>query len=144
MTECSILIGNRFSWDGICLTVNSILERTQQSSYEIVVCDNSQAPWNPKVEPPRQLDGIEDDGNRIEYLRQQQDKGNIKLIEVTTQYKKYGHGENIKRLLSECKAPYAMLLSSGTEIIGAHWLMLLMSMLKNNPKSQVIFDYQQD
>ena len=72
MSQISVLIPNRFSWDGIALTVESVLKRTKGSRYELVVCDNSQAPWNPKVEPPRQLDGIEDNGNRLEYLRQHQ------------------------------------------------------------------------
>lgn len=132
MSQISILIPNRFSWDGVILTIESILSRTQHTDYKIVVCDNSQAPWNPKVEPPRQLDGIDDNGNRLKYLRTQQGNKNLELIEVTEQYKKYGHGENIKRLLSKCETPYAMLLSSGTEIISSHWLVLLMAMLRNN------------
>jgi len=128
----SILCPNRFSGDAIVLTVESIKQRTNYPSYRISIIDNSQSPWNPKVEPPRQLEGVTDDGNRLEYLREQARLGHIRLIEVKEKYKGYGHGENIKRLLKACRTPYAMLLSSGTEIINPSWLWELMRMMKQN------------
>lgn len=121
MKPCSILIPNRWSEDAICLTVESILKRTDYPNYKIVVCDNS---------------GGEGEASRLEYLKKQEGLGNIKLIENVIQpvngKMPYGHGENLKVLLKACDTPLAMLLSSGCEVKRADWLTLVVNLLKTD------------
>lgn len=134
MTEfprIEILIGNRFTWGGIELTIESILQRTRYPNYEIIVVDNSQAPYVTECQPPRDLTGCDDDGSRIEYLRKQQRKGSIRLIEVTERRVDYGHGKNIEVGLNHCTAPFAMLLSSGNEVIHPNWLLAFFWKIKD-------------
>ena len=128
--SCSILIPNRYSWNGICLTIESILKRTTFPNYKIVVCDNSMAKNNRACEPHKVelLDG--DDGSRLDYLREQSRKGNIRLIEILKQRKKYGHGENIKKLLEKCETDLAMLFVSSAEILRGDWLDIIISRIK--------------
>lgn len=128
----SILIPNRYSWNGICLTIESILKRTSYPYYKIVVCDNSMAKNNRACEPHKVelLDG--DDGSRLDYLREQSGKGNIELIEHGLQKKQYGHGENIKKLLEFCDTDLAMLFVSSAEILRGDWLDVIISEIKTD------------
>jgi len=115
-----ILLPNRTSWDAVCLTIESILKRTDYPSFSLMVCDNSEG---------------KGDGNRLEYLRGMAEAGRIKLIEnvitdtMPSGRLKYGHGENIKVLLRQCRAPFAMLMSTGTEVVDSQWLRILMAMI---------------
>jgi len=120
MKTCSVLIPNRWTEDAICLTVESVLRRTDYPDFRIVVCDNS---------------GGQGEANRLDYLKAQEKAGNIRLIEnvippnADGKYP-YGHGENLKVLLKACDTPLAMLLSSGCEIKDSNWLTQLVGMLK--------------
>lgn len=130
MESISICIGNRYTWDAICLCVESILRRTTYPNYNIVVCDNSQAPNNRACEYHPDTPKMEDDGNRLEYLRDQASQGSIRLIENVDQDRKYGHGENIKVLLKACKSDYALLFVSTAEILDGDWLDYLLEKVK--------------
>jgi len=75
---------------------------------------------------------MEDNGNRLEYLRDQAKQGNIRLIENADQDDKYGHGENIKVLLKACQSDYALLFVSTAEILNGDWLDFLVNEVKTN------------
>jgi len=116
---CSILIPNRWTEDAICLTVESILKRTNYPDFKVIVCDNS---------------GGKGKASRLDYLKEQEKLGNITLLE--NEIKRlpdgripYGHGENLKVLLKACKTPLAMLLSSGCEVRNSNWLINLTGLL---------------
>jgi len=128
----SVLIPNRYSWNGICLTIESILKRTTFPNYKIVVCDNSMSKNNRagELHKVELLDG--DDGSRLDYLREQSRKGNIELIEHGLQKKKYGHGENIKKLLEFCDTDLALLFVSSAEILRGDWLDVIISAIKED------------
>jgi len=118
MKACSILIPNRWTGDAICLTIESILKRTNYPDYKIIVCDNSEGKGNT---------------NRVEYLKEMEANGHLKLIENSIKpvngKTPYGHGENLKVLLRDCDTPLAMLLSSGCEIKDPDWLNQLVELL---------------
>jgi len=123
----SILIPTRRAFEAIELTVESILARTWYDNFRIIVCDNSHG---------------KGEGNRSEYLKQHERSGTIKLIENMAKdnvweqqpnglwQNKYGHGENLKILLKACKTDYAVLLSSGIEILKTDWLNDFLGLLK--------------
>ena len=125
----SILIPTRRAFEAIELTIESILVRTWYDNFRIIVCDNSQG---------------EGEGNRLEYLKQHERNGTIKLIENTggdgawearpdgSSLNRYGHGENLKILLKACDTEFAMLLSSGIEILETNWLDVFWAMLKTD------------
>ena len=127
----SILIPNRFSWDGVCLTIESIRKRTVSTNYDIIICDNSMAPNERACEPPRNLPDGADDGSRLDYLREQARLGNIRLIENIGQARKYGHGENVRIMLDQVETQFAMLFNSTSEILRADWLDILISMIRD-------------
>jgi len=126
----SVLIPTRFVWDGICLTVESILKRTTYPHCHIIVADNSEALNALCCEPHAReaLDG--DNGSRIDYLRDMAESGSIQLIENSDQGRSYGHGENIKVLLDACKTRWAMLFVSSAEIVEGNWLDALVTLAK--------------
>lgn len=120
MKPCSILVPNRWTEDAICLTVESILKRTDYPSFKIVVCDNSEG---------------KGEASRLDYLKEQEKLGNIKLIENIIKPNldgkiPYGHGENLKVLVKNCDTPLAMLFSSGCEVKQPDWLTLLVGLLE--------------
>lgn len=122
MKPCSILIPNRWSEDAICLTIESILKRTDYSDYKVIICDNSEG---------------KEEANRLEYLKEQEKMGNIKLVENVIQPNQdgkmpYGHGENLKALLKKCDTPLAMLFSSGCEVKKPEWLTQLVGLLETD------------
>ena len=121
MKACSILIPNRWTEDAICLTIESILKRTNYPDFKIIVCDNS---------------GGKGEANRLDYLKGMERQGNIKLIENVVKpingRTPYGHGENLKVLLKNCDTSLAMLLSSGCEIKNPDWLTQLISLLETD------------
>ena len=129
MSKCSILIPNRYTWDSIILAVESIRKRTRGIETEIIVCDNSMALNNRAVEPKtgETIDG--DNGNRLEWLKEQARLGNIRLIENADQKPLYGHGENLKKLIAACDTEYAMLFTSTAEITRRDWLMALINLM---------------
>jgi len=133
MRAVSVCIGNRYTWNAICLTVESILERTRYPAYRIIVADNSMAPNNRVREYHPETPEMEDNGNRLEYLREQSKAGTIKLIENVDQDDKYGHGENIKVLLRACETPLALLFVSTAEIIEGDWIRFLVDKLNSEP-----------
>lgn len=123
----SILIPTRRAFEAIELTIESVLMRTWYDNFRIIVCDNSCG---------------EGEGNRLEYLKRHERNGTIKLIENISEEAKwkleagglwrnnYGHGENLKILLKACDTDYAMLLSSGIEVMKTDWLDAFMATLK--------------
>ena len=125
----SILIPTRRSFEGIELTIESVLARTWYDNFRIIVCDNSQR---------------KGEGNRYEYLKQHERSGTIKLIENsggTGVWKltpgglwrnDYGHGSNLNILLKACKMDYAVLLSSGIEVLKTNWIETLMDIIKTD------------
>jgi len=125
----SILIPTRRAFEAIELTLESILMRTWYDNFRIIVCDNSRR---------------QGEGNRYEYLKQHEKNGTIRLIETEiadgswetrpdgSWLNRYGHGENLKILLKACNTEYAMLLSSGVEILKTDWLDTLIAMLKTD------------
>lgn len=119
MKACSILVPNRWTEDAICLTVESVLRRTSYPNFKIIICDNSEG---------------KGEANRLDYLKEQEKQGNIRLIESVIQpvngKMPYGHGENIKVLLKACNTPLAMLLSSGCEAKNPDWLTQLTDLLE--------------
>lgn len=118
MSSVEILVPNRHTWEAIELTVESVLARTNYPNFSLTVCDNSSA---------------DHDGNRLEYLRDMEHRGRIKLlrnIRPMHKYKEYGHGENIKVMLSQCETDFAMLLSSGVEAVQKHWLKILVNLIQ--------------
>jgi len=132
MLPISILIPNRWTWEAIELTVESVLERTRYDGrLQIIVCDNSHG---------------KGDGNRIDYLKGMQELGQLRLVENPAETTdrawksgekiRYGHGENIRVLLRECDTPLAVLLSSGTEIVDPQWLNILAMRL--NPHNKIL------
>lgn len=131
MKSVEILIPNRYTWNAICLTIESIWTRTEYPGFRITVCDNSQAPNNRSCEPERTVLPGQDDGSRIDYLRAMAASGIIKLIENWDQPKRYGHGENLKILLDQCSANYAFLFNSTAEIVRPDWISVLVDALKD-------------
>lgn len=125
----SILIPTRRAFEAIELTIESVLVRTWYDNFRIIVCDNSRG---------------EGEGNRLEYLKKHEQNGTLKLIESTggdgsweagpdgIWLNRYGHGENLKKLLRVCETDYAMLLSSGIEILKTNWLDTLLSLLQTD------------
>ena len=125
----SVLIPTRRAFEAIELTIESILARTWYDNFRIIVCDNSHG------------EGV---GNRFEYLKEHERNGTIRLIENEMETgmwiqrpdgmstNKYGHGENLKILLKACETDYAMLLSSGVEILKTDWLDILLGTLKTD------------
>lgn len=125
----SILIPTRRALEAIELTVESILVRTWYDNFRIIVCDNSHG---------------EGFGNRLDYLKEHERNGTLKLIENPIEtgmwemrpggisINKYGHGENLKILLRECETDYAMLLSSGVEILKTNWLDFMLGLLQTD------------
>lgn len=121
----SVLIPNRFSFDGIILTIESIRKRTR-GDIKIIVADNSLAPNAKSRERPWTVPEGQDDGNRRTYLRDLADAGAITLINNLSQRSgRYGHGENIRIMLEAVKTPYAMLFNSSSEILRGDWLDVL-------------------
>lgn len=121
MKPCSILIPNRWTEDAICLTVESIFQRTNYPHFRIIVCDNSEG---------------KGEANRIKYLKDMENRGYLKLIENVIKpingKMPYGHGENLKVLLKACDTPLGMLLSAGCEIKNADWLLLLTGLIQSD------------
>lgn len=122
MKSCSILVPNRWTEDAICLTIESILKRTNYPNYKIVVCDNSEG---------------KGEASRLSYLKEQQRRDNIELIENIIRRNSdgkmpYGHGENLKVLLKYCDTPLAMLFSSGSEVKRTDWLTSLIGLLETD------------
>jgi len=128
--QVSVLIPTRNVWDGICLTVESILKRTPHP-VKIIVCDNSLARNARACEPYRAVVEGEDDGNRRDYLRGMRDAGKIHYIENTGQDRKYGHGENIRIMLDCVDTRFAMLFNSTSEIVRPDWLTALTDMIRD-------------
>lgn len=119
---CSILICNRWAEDAVILTIESVLKRTDYPNYKIVVCDNSEG---------------KGEASRLDYLKDQERRGNIKLIENVIRRNAdgkmpYGHGENLKVLIKQCDTPYAMLFSSGSEVKNSDWLNQLIGLLETD------------
>ena len=131
MKSLSILIPNRFTWDAIILTIESIKKRTIYPDYKIIVSDNSMSPLCRGVEPEPE-NKLRDNGSRIGYLREQAKKGRIQLIENHDQERKYGHGENIKKLLSICDTEYALLFVSTAEVLDPYWLHVLTRLIQTD------------
>jgi len=128
MKPISILVPNRFTWDAVILTIESILKRTDNPDFRIIVADNSQAEARFDCEPHerRTIDG--DNGNRLAYLRRMALEGKITLIENQSQTRHtYGHGDNIRVLLNACNTPLALLFISTAEILRPDWLTALAS-----------------
>lgn len=126
----SVLIPTRFTWDGICLTVESILKRTTFPHFHVVVADNSEA-LNAFCSEPHARETLDgDNGSRIGYLRDMAKNGSIQLIENRDQGRSYGHGENIKVLLAACETRWAMLFTSSVEIMVGNWLDALVAIAK--------------
>lgn len=122
----SILIPTRRAFEAIELTIESVLMNTWYDNFKIIVCDNS---------------GGEGEGNRFEYLKKHEKNGTLRLIESSggkgdwelkdgMWQNSYGHGVNLKILLKACDTDYAMLLSSGIEVLKTDWLDTFMAMLK--------------
>lgn len=117
--KVSIVVPNRWTWDAVCLTVESVLALTDYANYEIVVCDNSEGTG---------------EANRIEYLKDMQEQGKIRLLEnpmgLTMPKGRYGHGENIKYALKHVDSDLVMLLSSGCEPKHSLWLKQLVAQIE--------------
>jgi len=131
-----ILIPNRFTWNSICLTIESIVKRTAPTTkYKIIVCDNSAITslsgmnW---ARDPQPVSITGDDGNRREYLRAMARMGYVQLIEKTDPGTHYGHGENLTLLCAASTADYALLLNSNSEVIRADWLDVLVDLIKDS------------
>jgi len=141
-SKISILIPNRFSWDGIILTIESIRKRTNPNiKYEIIVADNSLAPNNKACEPSWIVPDGRDDGNRRDYLRSLAGDKIIQLIENTDQDRKYGHGENIRLMMNYVETPYAMVFNSSSEILRADWLDILLSSIRDVNKDLGVAEF---
>lgn len=128
--QVTVCIPTRNVWNGIVLTVESIIKRTRDP-VDILVCDNSLAPNARACEPARVVPEGADNGNRRLWLRTQCNMGRIQLIENVDQPRRYGHGENIRVMLEQVKTPYAMLFNSTSEIMRADWLDVLISLLRD-------------
>ena len=125
-----VLIPTRNVWNGICLTIESIIRRTA-GPVKIMVADNSLAPNARACEPERVVGAGADDGNRRDYLRAMAAVGHITLIENDDHGRRYGHGENIRVMLGRVDTPYAMLFNSTSEIVRADWLDVLTGMIRD-------------
>ena len=110
--EVSILIGNARTWCSIELAIESILKRTAYKPYQIIVYNQAR---------------IRDKGNRVAYLHKMARKGYIRLIEGEYRPRSDldGHGKSVKKLLSACKTPLALLWVSDIEILQPEWLDML-------------------
>jgi hypothetical protein len=122
MKACSVLIPNRWTYDAIEMTVESVLKRTVYPNFHIIVCDNS---------------GGVGEASRLEYLKEQERRGNLQLIENVIERRPdgkmpYGHGENLKVLLKACQTPLAMMISSGCEVKRTDWLSSLAAELRTD------------
>lgn len=128
-----ILIPNRFTWNSICLTIESIIKRTGRQDYRIIVADNSLADNRFACEPHKRPTR-EDDGNRREYLRDLARQPFLKFsyIEVKEQGRRYGHGENLKVLCDASTADYALLLNANSEVVRPDWLDVLIDLMKDS------------
>lgn len=107
----SILIANYQGHEAIELCIESILKRTKNSDYKIIVMDSS----------PQ-------DSSDRKYLEFQRDKDNIELMESE---RKLGHGAALARLLKRCDTGLACLLDSDCEILEGDWLSVLANKIKN-------------
>lgn len=107
----SILIANYEGHEAVELCVESILKRTRDTGYKIIVLDSSP-----------------EDSRDKAYLRKQKWDGNIGLIESE---RKLGHGAALTRLLRRCDTPLACLLDSDCEILQSDWLSLLAVRIKH-------------
>ena len=107
----SILIANYQGHEAIELCIESILKRTKNSDYKIIVMDSS----------PQ-------DSSDRKYLEFQRDKNNIELMESEV---KLGHGAALARLLKRCDTGFACLLDSDCEIFQGDWLSVLVNKIKN-------------
>jgi hypothetical protein len=132
MKSVEILIPNRFSWDSICLTIESILKRTTyKGEWSIFVVDNSLADNRFACEPHERkaIDG--DDGNRRAYLLDLAAESKIKLVFNVEQDRKYGHGENLRVLCDNCRADYGFLLNSTSEVLRGDWIDVMVDALRD-------------
>jgi len=107
----SILIANFQGHEAVELCIESILARTKNTDYKIIVMDSS-----PEDSPDK------------EYLWRQKDSGNIELMESE---RKLGHGQALSYLLRRCKTRFACLLDSDCEILQWDWLSVLIDKIKN-------------
>jgi len=114
MKSCSILISSWCGHKAMELCIESILERTDYKTYQIIVCDSS-SPFGPDRK----------------YLRNHKEKGNIKLLESEVRLQ---HGQALWRLLSYCKTDLACILDSDSEILSSDWLDVFTSQIKNYEK----------
>lgn len=125
-----ILVPTRFSWDAICLTLESIIKRTTYAgTWSLFVVDNSLADNRFACEPHERktIDG--DDGNRRAYLLDLAASAEIKLMFNVEQGRRYGHGENLKVLCDNCRADYGFLLNSTTEVVRGDWIDVMLERL---------------
>lgn len=135
MTEdVTICIPTRNVWDGIRLTIESILRRTPDGQAKVLVCDNSLSVNSRSCEPKRFLSPGEDDGNRRDYLRALAAEGRISYIENTSQGHHYGHGENITLMLDRVDTKYALLFNSTSEILRPDWISVLTNLIIDQEK----------
>lgn len=111
MKECSILIANYQGHEAVELCIESILKRTKNSDYKIIVMDSSP----------------EDSGDK-KYLEAQRDRNNIELMESE---RKLGHGAALARLLKRCDTGLACLMDSDCEIFEEDWLSVLVNKIRN-------------
>ena len=97
----SILISSCRGGIACEICIESILKRTKETPYKIVVFDST----GPSPE--------------LDYLQEQQLRGNIELITEPTPKL---HGYAIERLLGMCDTKFAFILDSDVEIIDGNWL----------------------
>lgn len=107
----SILIANYQGHEAIELCIESILKKTKNIDYKIIVMDSS-----PK------------DSQDKDYLRLQRDRDNIELMESEV---KLGHGAALEKLLKRCDTEFACLMDSDCEILHRDWLSLLVNTIRN-------------
>jgi hypothetical protein len=142
MKMVEILIPNRYTFNSVILTVESIIRRTVYPHFWVTVCDNSLAENRFVCEPHERATIDGDDGNRRLWLRVKAREGWIRLIENKDQGRLYGHGENIRVLLDQCTADYAFLLNANSEIVRPDWISVLVNMMTDSERDLGVARYR--
>jgi len=121
----SVCIPVNHAWEAIELCIESIIDRTSEPSYQIIVNDQS---------------GGKGEGNRLEYLRRHADDGNIMLIEDDTYVRSdvQNHGKAIQNMMKHVDTQYAMLFESDLEVIKSDWLSCLISKMEGDREPQTV------
>lgn len=116
MNKVEILISNRNSFEAIQLCIESIRHHTKYPDYQIIIYDD-----------------CSDNGIDLQYLREKQEKGWLRLIEGK-EWKDHGGALNI--LVNEtCQTDLAMIMDCDIQILKSGWLIEMVDLISAEKKA---------